>query len=163
MFFSKKASQTTFMMLALAFLLDQFSKTLASTYSSWELFVYKGIFDVKIAYVLNPHFAFSIPAPEWLILGVVAIVFSVVLYVFKLSLKRNKYSAPWIALLLGGALGNLVDRLRFSAVQDFISIGIPGWNSLSFNIADILILVGVIGWIYINQEENYNGIKVLKL
>ena len=59
--------------------------------------------------------------------------------------KFKKYS---LLLILGGALGNLYDRIRFSAVPDFIDIHILNFHWFIFNVADIFISVGVICLIY---------------
>ena len=48
-----------------------------------------------------------------------------------------------LALILGGALGNLIDRLRFDAVADFLQFHYAGWYFPAFNVADSAITVGV--------------------
>ncbi len=48
-----------------------------------------------------------------------------------------------LALVLGGALGNVIDRLRFGAVVDFLDFHIAGWHWPAFNVADSAITVGV--------------------
>jgi signal peptidase II len=49
-------------------------------------------------------------------------------------------------LLIGGALGNVVDRLHWGAVADFLNMSAPGFdNPFSFNVADIAIFVGAVG------------------
>ena len=48
-----------------------------------------------------------------------------------------------IGLVLGGALGNVVDRLRFGAVFDFLDFHVAGWHWPAFNLADSAITVGV--------------------
>jgi len=49
-------------------------------------------------------------------------------------------------LLIGGALGNVIDRLRWGAVADFLNMSVPGIeNPFSFNVADIAIFIGAIG------------------
>ena len=51
-------------------------------------------------------------------------------------------------LLIGGALGNAVDRILYGAVADFLNMSLPGWaNPFSFNVADIAIFAGAIGLI----------------
>jgi len=47
------------------------------------------------------------------------------------------------ALILGGALGNVIDRIRFGAVADFLDVHAAGWHWPAFNIADSAISVGV--------------------
>ncbi|OCX65802.1 signal peptidase II [Thioclava sp. SK-1] len=48
--------------------------------------------------------------------------------------------------LIGGALGNVIDRVAYGAVADFINMSLPGWqNPFSFNVADIAIFAGAAG------------------
>jgi signal peptidase II len=47
------------------------------------------------------------------------------------------------ALILGGALGNVIDRIRFGAVVDFLDVHAAGWHWPAFNVADSAISVGV--------------------
>ena len=49
-------------------------------------------------------------------------------------------------MLIGGALGNVIDRLAYGAVADFLNMSLPGWsNPYSFNLADIAIFLGALG------------------
>jgi signal peptidase II len=48
-----------------------------------------------------------------------------------------------LALVLGGALGNVIDRLRFGAVVDFLDFHLAGWHWPAFNVADSAITIGV--------------------
>lgn len=48
-----------------------------------------------------------------------------------------------LAFIIGGALGNLIDRIRFGAVVDFIDWHVGGWHWPAFNIADMFIVIGV--------------------
>ena len=47
------------------------------------------------------------------------------------------------ALILGGALGNVIDRIRFGAVVDFLDVHAAGWHWPAFNVADAAISLGV--------------------
>jgi signal peptidase II len=49
-----------------------------------------------------------------------------------------------LALVMGGALGNVIDRLRFGAVVDFLDFHVAGWHWPAFNVADSAITVGVL-------------------
>ena len=51
-------------------------------------------------------------------------------------------------LIAGGALGNVVDRLRFDRVIDFIDVHLLGYHWPAFNIADSAIFIGVVAWLY---------------
>ena len=48
----------------------------------------------------------------------------------------------WLGVILGGALGNLTDRILMGKVTDFIDVGITGWRWPTFNVADIAICIG---------------------
>ena len=55
----------------------------------------------------------------------------------------TKTEAIWIGLIIGGALGNAVDRLVDGAVTDFLDIHINGYHWPTFNLADVAIVIGV--------------------
>ena len=58
-------------------------------------------------------------------------------------------------LLIGGALGNVIDRLAYGAVADFLNMSLPGWdNPYSFNVADIAIFAGAIGLVLVPQKHD---------
>ena len=66
----------------------------------------------------------------------------------------KKYS---LLFILGGALGNLYDRIYYKAVPDFIDFHIGEFHWFIFNIADIFITVGIIFMITIEMVENQNS------
>lgn len=83
---------------------------------------------------------------RWLLVGfsVVAIV------VLSAWMKRatSRFTAASLALVIGGALGNLVDRVVHGAVVDFVYLHAFGWSWYVFNLADTWIVAGVIGLLY---------------
>ena len=78
--------------------------------------------------------------------SVVAIV-NIVL-IFFLMKSKAIYAYP-IALIIGGSLGNLFDRIYYYAVPDFIDLHFDNYHWFIFNVADIFITVGIIGLILI--------------
>jgi signal peptidase II len=57
-------------------------------------------------------------------------------------------------LLVGGALGNVVDRLVYGAVADFLNMSLPGWtNPFAFNVADIAIFLGAMGLVLFSGRQ----------
>lgn len=102
--------------------------------SSWVLI--NGI--LNISYIHNRGAAFGIlQGQAWLFLTLATIVIAAVVY------YNSKYNLPgWIqfalALIIGGTLGNLIDRLLYRSVVDFISVG---WFPV-FNVADMAIVSG---------------------
>jgi len=83
----------------------------------------------------NQSFALTIVA----IVGIAAILLYALLIYRRFPFLNNLLGRSALGLILGGTIGNLIDRLRFGGVTDFISIGI--WPA--FNIADAAIVVGV--------------------
>ena len=68
--------------------------------------------------------------------------------IFLLYKMEKKYSLP-IALILGGSLGNLFDRIYYYAVPDFIDFHIGDFHWFIFNVADIFITIGIIYLMFI--------------
>lgn len=78
----------------------------------------------------------------WLLAGLaLAVVIGLAVW---LRHAENHLVAGGIGLVIGGALGNVIDRVRFGAVVDFIDVHAFGWHWPAFNIADSAICVGAI-------------------
>ncbi|MEE1610443.1 signal peptidase II [Microvirga sp. CF3016] len=75
-----------------------------------------------------------------------------VLAAIGLSLWIRRTSAKLLAvslgLIAGGAIGNVIDRLAYGAVFDFIQIHVGSWSWYVFNVADAAIVAGVVGLLY---------------
>ena len=88
------------------------------------------------------------------------IAFVNIALVFFLIKFRGFYSYL-IALIIGGSLGNLLDRIYYYAVPDFIDLHIGNFHWFIFNVADIFITVGIIGLIFAEllkkKEESINA------
>ncbi len=67
-----------------------------------------------------------------------------ILWMFASGRAPGGFRRLALALILGGALGNLIDRLRGGEVVDFIEVGIPRWHWPVFNVADSAVTVGVV-------------------
>ena len=81
------------------------------------------------------------------IMTAVIVIVNVVLIFLLLKSKKNY--AYMFALIIGGSLGNLFDRIYYSAVPDFIDIHIGNFHWFIFNVADIFITVGIIGLVFL--------------
>ena len=76
-------------------------------------------------------------------------------------IKSKGLNSYLIAIILGGSLGNLFDRIYYYAVPDFIDFHIGNFHWFVFNIADIFITVGIIGLIFselIKKEETLKNV-----
>lgn len=71
-----------------------------------------------------------------------------VLFALWLGRARSPLLAAAIGLLIGGALGNALDRAAYGAVVDFVSLHAGNWRWYIFNVADTAIVAGVIGLLY---------------
>jgi signal peptidase II len=97
-----------------------------------------------LTYVQNSGAAFGILQDATLALAVLSGVVALVIAVY---LRRHASSLPalqlWaLALILSGAIGNLIDRIRLGYVIDFIHFSVPGFDFPVFNIADACVVVG---------------------
>ena len=61
---------------------------------------------------------------------------------------RSRLAAAGVGLIIGGALGNAIDRIRFGAVADFFSFHIGSFHWYVFNLADVAIVAGVAGLLF---------------
>lgn len=92
----------------------------------------------------NPGAAFGIlKHQQWLFITVTLFVIAIILY----YLWQLKNERPWMsfsfALILGGAVGNLIDRVQTGEVVDFLDFRFGDYNFPIFNVADSAIVVGV--------------------
>ncbi|MGE4372636.1 MAG: signal peptidase II [Xanthobacter sp.] len=79
---------------------------------------------------------------RWVLVGIKVV--AVVAFAIWLTRTRRGADAVALGLLIGGALGNAIDRVIYGAVFDFISLHALGYHWYVFNVADIAVVVGVI-------------------
>ena len=133
---------------AVVLIADQLTKWLAVTYLTlhveWNLLPF---LNLTLVHNTGAAFGFLSDAPGWqnlLFIGV-AIGASVVILVLVRGLRASDFRiAISLSLILGGALGNVVDRLRAGYVIDFIDVFYGHWHWPAFNIADSAISIGAI-------------------
>lgn len=100
----------------------------------------------NIVFTWNPGTSFSMlravgeAAPLIIIIATGFIIGFIGYYLFT---RAPSYERWPLALIVGGALGNLIDRIRFGAVIDFLDFHVGGWHWPAFNVADVCIVVGV--------------------
>ena len=73
-----------------------------------------------------------------------SVIFIISIVLVVMIIKSNGFNKYSMILILGGALGNLFDRIYYSAVPDFIDLHFQGFHWFVFNVADIFITFGVI-------------------
>ena len=119
----------------------------------------------NLVFTWNPGTAFSLfrslgdNAPMIMVIAT-AIIIALILYY--LIVRAKSYERVPLVLIVGGAIGNLIDRIRFGAVVDFLDFHIGGAHWPAFNVADAFITVGVLLYIlnwYRARRRCLNNLK----
>jgi signal peptidase II len=132
---------------ALIVALDQLTK--------WAILTWVPLYDkialnsfINITHQQNRGAAFSFLADasgwqRWFFTALaVAVSLAIVVWLWRIRRDRLLVLSSGLSLVLGGAIGNVIDRVRFGYVVDFIQVLIAGWPFPSFNVADSAITVG---------------------
>lgn len=138
--------------------IDQLSKIIITNlmlpYS--EIIIIKHLFHIM--YVKNTGSAFSMFQNSRIFLIIISLVAILLILKYLLNLKNiNKIKTICYSLLLGGIIGNLIDRIIHGYVIDFISVYIGTYAFPVFNIADMCIVLGVFLLIYLMWKDDKNG------
>ena len=129
------------------FILDRISKiyviNLSKSVLDKELFSSKFL---NITLIWNEGIAFGLFSfnQDYFYNFLTLIILLVVFIVLMMAIKNKGYQKYALLMILGGALGNLYDRVFFRAVPDFIDLHVENFHWFIFNIADIFITFGVI-------------------
>ena len=148
------------------FLLDRISKIyiihLDKISKTSEIYISKFL---NIHLIWNEGIAFGffsfqkINLYNFLTFIIIIVIFIIVFMTFK-SKGFKKYS---FLMILGGALGNVIDRMIYKAVPDFIDFHIGEFHWFIFNIADVFISLGIIFMIFLELIDNNETNKVKKI
>ena len=152
-----------FLITSFIFTLDRISKiyviNIAETYGKVDIYLNQ---FVNIILVWNTGIGFGLLSFEKqfaynFITLIILLVYIVILY---LGIKSNGFKGYLFFIILGGSLGNLFDRIYYSAVPDFIDLNYNDFHWFIFNVADIFITIGIVCLIFVellfNKKENLN-------
>ena len=152
-----------FLITLFIFALDRISKiyviNIAETYGQVDIYLNKFL---NIILVWNSGIGFGLLSFEkqFLYNFITLIIILVNLVILYLGIKSNKFKGFLFFIILGGSLGNLFDRLYYSAVPDFIDVNYNGFHWFIFNVADIFISLGIICLIFVelffNKKDKLN-------
>lgn len=98
---------------------------------------------LQFTYIRNPNSVFGLRVGGAVVstsLTVIAFIFVMFLF-FKAD---NKFFLVSLSFIIGGALGNLTDRLLYMEVIDFIDVGVNRWRWPTFNVADSFVTIGLV-------------------
>jgi len=154
---NKKKFIYSSLIITVIFFLDRVSKiyiiSLEEINGSVDIFVTKYL---NIFLIWNEGIAFGLlsfaQSSIYSIITTLIAIISIVVLV--LIIKTNDIRFYFYSFVFGGALGNLIDRLYYSAVPDFIDLHINSYHWFIFNIADIFITIGVLCLILVELVFN---------
>ena len=153
------------MIVATIFILDRLSKLyilkLVENNNSVDIYVNSFL---NLYLVWNKGIAFGLLSfNESYFYNLITILIALVTFVIFIMIYRsNNFNVYFLLFIIGGSLGNLYDRLYYSAVPDFIDFHINNIHWFIFNVADIFISIGVICLIFVEiffNKENKNEIN----
>lgn len=103
--------------------------------------------SIRFTHVRNPMAAWGLPIGGTLSLIILPVAIGVVLLIYRFR-ARTLAERIALSIVLGGATGNLVDRIRWGNVVDFIDVGIGNLRWPVFNFADVFVTIGMFLMIY---------------
>ena len=135
------------LLIVLIFGLDRLSKIkILNNFSDNTFFVSN---YVNLDLIWNTGIGFGLLSSDSFIIynAITIIIFFVIMVLFYLAAVSRKLDNIIFSLIIGGALGNLYDRLFYNAVPDFIDLHYENLHWFTFNLADIFITLGIITFI----------------
>ena len=151
-----------FLIISIVFVLDRVSKIYVINYfeNTVETEIYLSNF-LNIILVWNEGIGFGLLSfqDSSLYNFITLIIILINLIIIYLIYRYKDIRSFLLTLVLGGSLGNLFDRIAFSAVPDFIDFNYNNFHWFIFNIADIFITIGVICLIFVEIILNNKNLK----
>ncbi len=141
-----------FLLILIIFLIDRITKILiikeSTKIGSGEIYSSKFI---NFELIWNKGIAFGLFSINDGIFyqSITLLISLIVIIIIYLIIKSDSYEKFGYTLILGGALGNLYDRIFFKAVPDFIDFHINNFHWFIFNIADIFVTIGILCLIFV--------------
>ena len=141
----KKIDISSIFLVLIVFALDRISKILVIDLiqsKGGEIFIYDFL---NFTLNWNTGIAFGLLGSnaDYFYHFISAIIVLIIIYLIYLMVKSDNTGKIIIALIIGGAVGNLYDRLTFFAVPDFIDFHFNNFHWFTFNVADIFISIGI--------------------
>ena len=155
----KRFFSIKFVIIFSIFLIDQVSKYyIINIFEFQNEVIYLSSF-LNLQLIWNEGIAFGLLSFENnLYYNAITFVIIIVILILLFLIKNDDQYSYFYSIIVGGALGNLIDRIRYSSVPDFIDFHISNFHWFVFNIADIFVSLGVIclivAEIFFNKNVN---------
>lgn len=159
----KKNKEQAYKITCIILIIDQILKNIIKTKMSLnqEIVLIKNFFSIN--YLKNTGAAFSILTNQTFILIIISFIIIFVLDRFLTKEKNlNNLSVISIGLILGGIFGNLLDRIIYKGVIDYLSFRIFSYNFPVFNFADMAITIGTFLLLFNMVKEEIQNKKLDK-
>ena len=155
--FLSKNFYISFSIVALIYFLDRLSKIYVIQLDKNNLG--SDIFNsayLNIVLIWNKGIAFGLLSfNESYLYNIISLIIAIIIIVLVImSLKSQGFKRYSLLMIVGGALGNLHDRIFFNAVPDFIDFHVGNFHWFIFNVSDIFITLGVISMIVLELADN---------
>jgi len=155
--FLSKKFYISFLIVALIYFIDRLSKIYIIQLDENNLG--SDIFNsayLNIVLIWNKGIAFGLLSfTESYFYNILSLIISLIVVILVLmTLKSQGFKRYSLLMIVGGALGNLHDRIMFKAVPDFIDFHVGSFHWFIFNVADIFITVGVISMVILEFTNN---------
>ena len=157
----KKENIYFLLIILIIFFLDRYSKNLILNLLENEKYLFINNY-LNLNLVFNTGIGFGLfSLNDGIYYNILSIlIFLIILVLIYLMLKSEILEKIFFSLIIGGAIGNLYDRIIYKAVPDFIDFHIEEFHWFTFNIADIFISLGIIFMILneliFNKQKNEN-------
>src|SRR6056300_77668 len=153
-----KKNYKYFLFILFIFIVDRLSKNyvilLDQSSLESDLLFFSSFFNIQLVWNSGVAFGlFSFEEDFYYNLTTLIIIFVVILVIY-LAKNANKLDRYLYSMIIGGASGNLLDRLLYRSVPDFIDLHYNNFHWFIFNVADIFITIGIISLIFSDILKN---------
>jgi signal peptidase II len=140
---------TLFIFANVLVLVDQYSKFLVTTHLPlyYSIEVIQGVFN--LTHIRNPGVAFGLFAgmesqyKAWIFVFISTVAIIAILVIYHHTPKEHRMVRVGLILIFSGAIGNVIDRIVYQEVIDFLDVFYKGYHWPAFNFADSCITIGV--------------------
>jgi signal peptidase II len=115
--------------------------------------VFPPYLNLEMAWNTGINFGVFAGASRWIWIAVALVIVAAILWWVRTD-PQGRWQKISAGLLVGGALGNVIDRLIYGAVADFLNMSCCGFtNPTSFNVADIAVFIGAFGMVIFSGDS----------
>ena len=155
--FLSKNFYISFSIVALIYFLDRFTKiyVIQLDKNNFGSDIFNSAY-LNIVLIWNKGIAFDLLSfNESHLYNILSLLISIIVVILVImSLKSHGFKRYSLLMIVGGALGNLHDRIFFNAVPDFIDFHVGNFHWFIFNVSDIFITIGIVSMIILELSDN---------